>query len=57
MAKRNSKTSNNSLSSESLEDINKVKEEKFIGLMTEIIVSITLKELYEDGKSKNDKIS
>ncbi|MFV8367839.1 hypothetical protein [Flavobacterium sp. XS1P27] len=31
------------------EDIEQEKEQKFVDLMIEIIVSLTLKELYEEG--------
>lgn len=31
------------------EDIEREKEQKFVDLMIEIIVSLTLKELYEEG--------
>ena len=35
--------------SKNYEDIEQEKEQKFINLMIEIIVSLTLKELYEEG--------
>lgn len=31
------------------EDLEREKEQKFVNLMIEIIVSLTLKELYEEG--------
>lgn len=35
--------------SKNYEDIEREKEQKFVDLMIEIIVSLTLKELYEEG--------
>ena len=35
--------------SKNYEDIEREKEQKFVDLMIEIVVSLTLKELYEEG--------
>lgn len=35
--------------SKNYEDIEREKEQKFVDLMIEIIVALTLKELYEEG--------
>jgi hypothetical protein len=35
--------------SKNYEDIEREQEQKFVNLMIEIIVSLTLKELYEEG--------
>jgi hypothetical protein len=40
---------NDDIVSKSYEDLEREKEQKFVNLMIEIIVSLTLKELYEEG--------
>lgn len=40
---------NDSIISKKLEELEREKEQKFVSLMIEIIVSLTLKELYEEG--------
>lgn len=45
----NETTDNDSIISKIYQEIEFQKEEKFVNLITEIIVSITLKELYEEG--------
>lgn len=40
---------NDRIISEKLEELEQEKEQKFVNLMIEIIMSITLKELYEEG--------
>ena len=42
-------TDNDSIMFKIYEEIDFQKEEKFVNLITEFIVSITLKELYEEG--------
>ncbi|WP_348799362.1 hypothetical protein [Flavobacterium adhaerens] len=45
----NESIDNDRIISEKLEELEREKEQKFVSLMIEIIVSITLKELYEEG--------
>ena len=45
----NETTDNDSIISKIYQEIEFQKEEKFVNLITEFIVSITLKELYEEG--------
>ncbi|MFH7010417.1 hypothetical protein ACHRV5_01010 [Flavobacterium sp. FlaQc-52] len=40
---------NNDIVSKNYEDLEKEKEQKLVNLMIEIIVSLTLKELYEES--------
>ena len=40
---------NDDIVSKNYEDLEREKEQKFVNLMIEIIVSLTLKELYEEG--------
>lgn len=40
---------NDDIISKKYQELEREKEEKFVNLMIEIIVSITLKELYEEG--------
>lgn len=40
---------NDEIKSKIYEDLEREKEQKFVNLMIEIIVSLTLKELYEEG--------
>ena len=40
---------NDDIVSKNYEDLEREKEQKFVNLMIEIIVSLTLNELYEEG--------
>lgn len=46
---KNEQFENDDIISKNYEDLEREKEQKFVNLMIEIIVSLTLKELYEEG--------